>query len=77
MIGSVRFLVRTLLSAAFWIFVFSIKIGDRTLFAYGNEVLVENRVVSYLDREARGLISSVTELAKAQMARLTNDSQRI
>lgn len=43
--------VRWAVIACAWIFVLSIKVNGKTLFYYGNDILVQNRVVQAIDSQ--------------------------
>jgi len=50
MAGIFRFISTGLLWGLFWVYGFSIVVGQRPIFSYLNQYLVQNSVVQELDR---------------------------
>lgn len=57
--------------ASFWIFVFSIRWNGRTVFSYGNELLVQNRIVSAIDESLSEIWYRVSETARITFKKLS------
>ena len=62
---------RILLHASFWIFVFSVRWDGRTLFSYGNEILVQNRIVKAIDESMGDIWYRVSETARITFKKLS------
>lgn len=62
---------KILLHATFWIFLLSIRWEGRTLFSYGNEILVQNRVVRAIDSGLGDLWYKVSETARITFRKLS------
>lgn len=50
-----KWFFRTSAFAVLWVFIFSITINGKPFFNYANEVLVQNDIVRFLDRELNEL----------------------
>ncbi len=64
------------LTAALWVFILSIRWGDRTLFAITSDVLVHNAIVSALDESLADLWYRVSETAQVTFHDVTKSSKQ-
>lgn len=55
MVDALKFLGRALVWGLVWVFILSIRVENRNLFAYANEYLVQNALVRTVDEHATRL----------------------
>lgn len=49
--GIIKWVIKSVLTAMFWVFILSITVEGRSLFSYANEVLVQNSIVRSVDEQ--------------------------
>lgn len=72
----IRWAVRNAAVAVLWVFILSITVNDRSLFAHANRFLVQNRVVAMVDEGLGELWTRVYETARATLQDLSGTEER-
>jgi hypothetical protein len=70
---TLKWCLKVILHAAFWVFALSIRWDGRPLFYYANDTLVQNTVVRTIDESMADVWHRVTRAAKVAFAKNAPD----
>lgn len=73
---ALKWIFKILLQAVLWVFIFSIRLDGRPIFAYASEILVQNALVRAADEELADLWYRVSRTATATFSRTAPDERK-